>query len=228
MSPSAPSAPSITTVFEEERVLVCEGPDDARFYGKLIKKRNLPNFHVIPVKDLNGKTGGVRGFQPSMEAIGPLTSLSKVKLLLLAGDNERGVFSALRDSLRNNGFNYPGRVGKIAKSTKPNKPATSIVLLPTGRRGDLETVCLPLLYAKWKTAEKCIEAFLKCSGATKRKAGWTRSNLDKARLHAAIAGFNRADPEKILRDCFHSGLLDVEDEVFKPIAEQLLAIANAV
>jgi hypothetical protein len=209
----------ITKEFSKQLILVCEGPDDARFYETLIKKRGLPDFEVIPVQNINGQTGGLGGFEPSMRAIQPWTSLRVVKLLVLAADNESGVLSILKRALRDNAFDYPKKSAQLQYTTRLGKPSTAIVLLPTKGRGDLETLCLPMLYLKWPKARACVRAYLKCSRATTASPRWTPSNLDKARIHAVIAGFNRQDPEKILRDCFQGGLIDLNHNTFDAIAD---------
>jgi hypothetical protein len=208
--------------FKKELVLLCEGPEDARFYEKLIRKRSLSGFEVFYVQQINGTTGGLNGFEPSISAIKAWTSLTKVKLLVLAADNEPKVFGRLKTILRKHAFDYPKKASKIRFTTMLGRPSTAIMLLPLKSRGDLETTCLPILYERWPKSRTCVRNYLKSTGAI----SWGHSNLDKARLHAIIAGFNKHDPEKTLRDCFSSNVIDVMHESFNDIEKLLRQFAS--
>ncbi len=223
------AAATFSVDFTEERVLVCEGIDDKRFFEALIRTWKLPSFQVFAANTLNpDRTGGLNGFERSVSSIKPLTSLSKVKLLVLAADNDahEDALGTLKAALRNNGFSCPDSVGVVARSSEQGMPSTGIVLVPGERNGALEALCLDVLFEKWPSAQKCIETFLSCTGASSATPPWTESNLDKSRLHAAIAGYNRTDPEKGLRDCFQGGVIDVGHAVFRSVFEALENLAK--
>jgi hypothetical protein len=214
--------PAVTKSFSKELVLLCEGTEDERFYEKLIKKRGLPDFEIFSVKRINGQTGGLSGFDAAVQAIRPWTSLSIVKRLVLAADHEPGVLRLLKSVLKRYGFDSPKRAGDIQFTTNLGKPSTAIILLPLKKHGDLETLCLPILYEKWRRCRGCVTKYLQSTGA----AQWQRSNRDKARIHAIIAGFNKRDPEKTLRDCFSSDLIDLKHDTFNELANLLTRLGT--
>lgn len=220
--------------FTRPLAIVCEGPDDQRFYETLIKKRALPAFQVIPSIKLSTeqKTGGLNGIKQALKVLksGAITSLENLKLLVLAADNdaEKDVLGELKKALKANGFDAPRKAGKIKASSTDGLPAIAIVLIPIEDRGDLETLCKKVLFKKWPTAGACIDAFLTCTGAYASTPAWTKSNLDKARIHAAITGYNKKDPEKTLKDCFQSTLVDLTCKEFDSIANTVKALGEGI
>lgn len=203
--------------FTKKRFLLCEGDDDKGFFESLIRYRRLPDFQVCCTAECNTKAvGGVSGFAKSIEGMEVLYGFRDVlKALLFVSDNDilGKSFEYIQRALTMNGYTAPNThdtVGQMA-----GKPVAIFMIPRHDKIGDLETLCLPTIHAKWPTAEGCVNSFLQCSGAT----GWThRASINKARVRSATVGFNERDPYKRIGDLFKNRTLSVNHACFDEIA----------
>lgn len=203
--------------FTKPRFLLCEGEADKRVFEALIRERNLPEFQIVHAAEWGG-VGGRSGFPKAMKDIHVLSGFDSVQNMLLVSDNDalNTSFGEVQRALKDNGYeppNAPEEVGRVRE-----KPVMALMIPSHDTVGDLESLCLPAIYARWPNAERCVEAFLDCTGAL----GWAkRSSLSKARARSAAVGFYEDDPYKGIGILFETGVLSTANACFDGIAEFL-------
>lgn len=201
--------------FTKERFLLCEGDADKGFFEALIKNRGLPEFQVCCTAECNPeRVGGNSGFVKSLKGMEPIKGFPKLKALLFASDNDilGTSFKVVQDALTDNGYVPPSAYNTIGKMA--GKPVAILMVPRHDMVGDLETLCLPAIYAQWTIAEQCVSSFLHCTGADT----WgKRSSISKARARSATVGFNQDDPYKGIGHLFRNGTLSVNHACFNEI-----------
>lgn len=207
--------------FTKPRFLLCEGDDDKGFFEALIAGRQLPEFQICHSAQCNPEeTGGKHGFSKSLRAKRweVLSGWRDVKGILLATDNDKvgPAFAEAQKVLTDNGYVAPpnaAAVGNIA-----GKPTTILMIPGANVPGDLESLCLPAIHSTWPLAERCVTAFLQCTGANT----WTKpGSINKSRARAAAVGFNEEDPYKGIGHLFRNRTLSVQHSCFDEIANFL-------
>jgi Protein of unknown function (DUF3226) len=201
--------------FTKPRFMLCEGDDDKAFFDSLIATRRLPEFQVCTSFECGG-IGGKTGFSASLKGMEVLSGWRNLKALLIVADNDvvDASFAETQDALAANNHTPPPDPTGIGNML--GKPVT-ILMIPDARTaGDLEKLCLPAIYAKWPQAPACVEAFLRCTGAT----AWTKqSSINKARARSAAVGFYEPDPYKGIGILFAKGVVSVYDACFDPLVQ---------
>lgn len=205
--------------FTKKRFLLCEGDDDKGFFEALTTHLKI-DFQVCHAAECNGeKIGGVTGFAKSLKGMMPLDGFrDTLKALLLVSDNDvfDESFKRVQKALTDNGFTAPinhNTVGEMA-----GKPVAILMIPNYNYVGDLESLCWPAICEKWPDAERCVTAFLQCSGAT----SWgKRSSRSKSRTRSATVGFNEEDPYKGIGHLFRQGELSVNHNCFNQITDFL-------
>jgi hypothetical protein len=144
-----------------------------------------------------------------------LSGWRDVKAVLFVADNDvvGTSFDDARKVLTDNGYVAP--VNATSTGNMAGKPVAILMVPSPTVAGDLESLCLPAIHAKWPDAPGCVDAFLQCSGAN----NWTkRSRINKARARSAAVGFYEPDPYKWIGHLFRNGTLSALDPCFNDIA----------
>lgn len=202
--------------FTKPRFMLCEGDDDKGFFETLIRERKLPDFQICHSAECNKEgTGGKTGFPKALKGMEVLSGFRDLRAMLIVADNDELniTFSETQDALTDNGHTAPANPHAIGNML--GKPV-AIFMLPDERTvGDLETLCLPAIHAKWPAAQNCVTAFMQCSGASNWKR---RASISKARARAAAVGFYEPDPYKGIGHLFRNSTLSPLDPCFDGVA----------
>jgi hypothetical protein len=207
--------------FTKSRFLMCEGDDDKGFFEAMIRVRGLPEFQVCHAAECNeageeGKgVGGKSGFTHSLSGFRVITSFKPtVRAILIVTDNDTmGSFTDIQNSFTVNGHTPP------SSPTQVGAVDGKLLMIPShAHNGDLEKLCLPEIHRVWPDAQKCVDAFMTCTGAI----NWTRpASINKAKARAATVGFYEPDPYKGIGHLFRNGTLDTKNSCFDLIADFL-------
>lgn len=196
--------------------MLCEGDDDKGVLEALISARNLPEFQICHSAECNGGgPGGKNGFIKAIKGMEAISGFRELRALLIVTDNDEipASFNQARQAFTDNGHTAPANPNAIGNML--GKPVAILMIPSTTGVGDLETLCLPAIHARWPTAQECVAAFLQCSGA---HAWGKRSSISKARARSAAVGFYEPDPYKGIGHLFRSGVLSVLDPCFNDVA----------
>jgi hypothetical protein len=206
--------------FTEERFILCEGDDDKFFLEALISQRNLPRFQVRHAAECNKrKAGGRGGFIHALDGFGPISGFDRVRGVLLVTDNDFPIPKAFRELQKIfKALKYPQLTTPTDVATIVGKPGALLFIPDPQTQGDLETLCWPAVLAKWPSAQTCVPAFLKCTGADQ----WNKvSSINKATVRSAIVGHYEEDPYNTLGLLFKRGILSTAHSCFDAVAKFL-------
>lgn len=203
--------------FTADRFILCEGENDKHFLEILISHKNLPPFQVMHADEANGGKGGGRsGFGPALEGFDVHTGFEKLRGIAIVTDNDTpSTCPDLERELSRYGY---VQSGSDCLGTLNSIPVRLILLPNRNEFGDLETLCLPALYDKWASSEKCVTEYLRCTAA----ALWRRQNkIPKAKVRSIISGYYEADPNKGLGYLFKEEPDLLDDKCFDELADIL-------
>lgn len=230
---------------EANLVMLCEGASDNEFFERLIEKNKLPPFsfpfppHPKFVVDGAPALHGRDGFINMLTRLNDYFKLvpelnARMKGILLAVDaaeNADETFQAVKKQVADAGeFGVPNKPQEIAKSS--TRPALSIIVVSAdGKKGSLESLCVEAMAKKFDAEAKCMESFFKCCPTDFAK--WKTERYDKARLRCMIAATYEPDPSRSTGTAFSKAknkpaAIDIGDDVFKPLAEELKAFCEGV
>ena len=212
--------------FNKPRFLLCEGPDDKKFFQTLLAQRaGMPDFQVCHAAEFNNVgQGGRSGFRLSLDSsVRILSGFGGLKAILIVSDNDRASsFQEVQQELTAAGHTPPATVNDLG--TLLGKPVAVLMMPSANIFGDLESLSLPAIYQTWPKARICVPLFLRCTGALKYFGGanWTKpSSVNKARARAASVGFYEDDPYKGLGLLFQNGTIPVGHSCFDEVADFL-------
>lgn len=182
----------------------------------MIKERRLPGFQIkhaaelTKVECITKPTGGSSGFGPAITSLISMRGFDKLKGIAIVTDNDkRGSLASIQKDLAKYGYNVPIPPREIG--TFEHIPVVIIPIPDSNHYGDLESLCLPALYAKWPTAEECVESYLRCTGAS----AWRKQNqIPKAKVRSILSGYYEKEPNIGLGYLFQRGELSVDHECF--------------
>lgn len=205
--------------FTKTRFALCEGNDDKEVLEALISARGLPDFQICHSAECNPQgTGGRPGFFGAIKGMEALSGFRNLRALLIVTDNDRleTSFAEVQRALADNGHTAPANPAAVGSVV--DKPVAVLMIPSHNAVGDLETLCLPAIYAKWPAAPGCVADFLNCTGAN----AWTkRSSVSKARARAAAVGFYEPDPFKGIGHLFKNGTFSALNPCFDAVASFL-------
>ena len=205
-----------TFVFEEEFVLLSEGPADRAFFEKLAEAKKIPAFDFPwPIdgdavsaeqQKLHGKSGFVDMLKMfnRLKALHPIETERTKGILIVADacDKPEDTFTAIKQQITNaTKFGVPNAALELAKS-KDGNPTIAVMLMPPKGSGSLRTLCVKHLSDRHKDVATCMESYLKCEGVAKSMKEWNAEKTDKAKLQTLVAVVNKDDPNKTIRRLF--------------------------
>jgi hypothetical protein len=231
-------------VFENDLVVICEGPADKAFLKKLAIVRGLPHFDCpwpadrdvdseAPIKAFN--LAGKDKFGVVLDALeGQIIQnpeekkIKGVVFVADAGDDPSQTFRSLADKIRQvKKWGVPDNPYTVKQSSS-GIPSVAIILVPPDNQpGGLETLCVDFFREKRPEIFGCMEAYLKCGSIS--VATWNAEKQAKAKFQCLIAATNKDDPNKSLRHIFTSqsqGIIDLRASCFDAIAQKFKEIAE--
>jgi hypothetical protein len=131
--------------------LLCEGPADQIFFKKLFAQRRINGFDIPTHRQMGDKDYGVDAFGKLLNSLaGDPSGYAGLRGILIVADSGDDVDATFRRVCR--GIRRHGPFGSPSTFVQPNgafqvtvqprgHPAISIMLVPRGRGGALETIC---------------------------------------------------------------------------------------
>jgi hypothetical protein len=186
-------------------IILCEGPADQIFFEKLLTARKISDID-IPLHAKLGRHHGWQGLGRCWAAIAGDPSgyakLSGVMIIADTGDNATTTFNRILRKLAKDGP-FDGTTSFIKPSapyqlTRQNAghPPISVMLIPRGRAGALETLCVESVLGRKVWLEECLNSYLGCGKI--EVLNWPAEKRDKARMQCINAVFYGKDPNKPL------------------------------
>jgi hypothetical protein len=219
MSDESPAA------IKEPWVIVCEGDADKFFFRKLLALNDIIGVEApFPTKSDEGGIGQFARFLQGLERYFDL--LTGVVLVADSTNDRNKIFrdvcKKIKQANRDGSLDYPIRKElKKIEGKAGRAPSVVVITLPIDGAGGLETLCVEALSRRYPKVRKCVESFLKCSGVDK----WgNQEKIDKARFQALIAGGNKDDPNKSLKNMLDYDLIPLDHGCFKSVVDFLKAL----
>jgi hypothetical protein len=177
-------------------LVLCEGEGDKRFLENLILFRHIPDEFQIrfPDRAQTGQ-GGRSKFGPWLSDVFAASESFRqnIKAILLMSDNDEvpaDSFREVQDSLRrSDGFPIPQAEQTVER--KQNFPPVSILMVPIGAPGNLETLCERAYLDRWPAIRVPLDTFMAATPAT----GWNLGKQAKMRVQTIIASTCETRPE---------------------------------
>lgn len=197
------------------KLLLVEGRDGCNFFEALLCNLHLES--LVEIRDY----GGVNELRPYLFTLPAITGYKQVVSLGVVRDAEHNgaskaddAFRSVRDALRDAGLPAPEKpVQKV-----PGNPTVAVFILPDCEHpGMLETLCLDSVSATFPLS--CVDAYLQC---LQEKGLPLPRNMDKARLHAYLAGMPELLPQLGL--AARAGYFPWDSPVFDSVTEFLKAL----
>jgi len=201
---------------------------DEFFLKSLIRERGLNLFQAREVAKSHSnpkKDAGGRGAFTAIKGFPAVPGFSDLKGLVIMTDNDDS--QALPETVKilENIDGYTSDPSDSKMGIFAGKPVKILLVPDDNNFGDLETLCLPVLYDKWQSSKECVETYLECTGAIR----W-RKKLNKARVRSIIAGNHEDDPNKGLGYLFseHRQVISTSHQCFDKLVEILKEFAASV
>jgi hypothetical protein len=221
--------------FTTQRLILCEGIEDAAFLRQLINVRALGSFDVRPVEDIGGISGAT-GFASALTSSVPWRGFDKIRHIVLVADADthynktfQDICSQIADANQDQNVSGKFVVPTAPYSASGGHPRLTIMLLPAAQtKGALESLLWNALVSipKYVTAVQCADEACGCAGIATGNNKWGQSKLDKARVHAAVALINKKNPSVSLTRLWEwfPDLIPVEHHAFDSLAAAIAAI----
>jgi hypothetical protein len=214
----------------KEFVILCEGPADQRFLEKLLEKRKVRKCDIPEHKELGGHYGSASLGRMVRSLAGDPGGYAKLKGILVvtdSGDDPATTFKRVCEKLTTdgpydapNGFITPTGPYQITPQPPGHAPI-AIMLIPEGRPGALETLCVESVVNRKPWLRACVDQYLSCGRLD--VLNWPPEKRDQARMQCVIAGLNREDPNKGLAYLFSitPPIIHWGSVIFTPIVEYI-------
>lgn len=209
--------------FDRPWLIACEGPGDKNVLDRLISHHVLDQRFVVqfPGKELGGSPGR-GGIVPWLDlAYETDTEFRRnVKAVLIIADNDDVPEDSFKEIL------VGLKKAKALKTALPTKaqevvrtagmPDLSILMIPIGERGAIESLCVAAAYSSWPV-QSAVDAYI---AATPAKT-WGPTKQAKARMQVVIGGTCEQRPETSLASMRDHCPFPVGDQSFSGIVEFL-------
>jgi hypothetical protein len=211
------------------RLLICEGPEDERFFRHFIETRNLPRFHIQSTGGRRKPAGNSKfGDALSKFQIERPKTFRQLKHVLIVADND----DHPEDNFKNVCQQVDGVFGAGSAPANPllasaATPAITILMIPwSGEPGHLEKLCVAAAKDSDRGVGSNVDTFLAMIGADRWQS---ESRRAKAWLRVNLAARCASDPFIPLGTIFdesrHNGLIPVGHPSLKRIADVLASFA---
>jgi hypothetical protein len=164
----------------------------------------------------SGKAGGKTGFWPALKAFDVQAAFKNLKGIAIVTDNDTvNTCLEMERELKKCGY-IPSQTECVGMFN--GVPLVLILIPDKDTIGNLETLCMPCLCQEWPNAERCVDEYLNCTGAT----SWSKQKeLPKAKARSIIAGHFQDDPNKGLGYLFNKINHLVGHACFNQLADTL-------
>lgn len=226
---------ALVEAIDEERVLLCEGLQDAAFFRHLIQARGLPPFNIIHPRPAvregdtvlrNGDAGGRQGFGSRLNALKFARHFrEKVKSILVVSDkdqNAEGSFQEVRKQLLTVDYiKCPNRPEVIVENADGLKVKVMVLMVPCdSNTGSFDTMCWKAMASRHQSKFSCVESMIGCAGI----GGWKEHKLDKVRTRTMLAITCEKDPNTSLAYAWSDNrgdLIPLESTCFDDVVRHL-------
>jgi hypothetical protein len=180
----------------EERLVLGEGDSDSAFFRYLCQVRNIPGFQFEHV-------GGNAGFKDYLNGlIGRSGFRSKLRTIILVGDNDETPNQSFQDIRRQIPRSLPQPENPRQKAKRPDSPYVVVLMLPYPAingswHGCLESMLLESANAHLAVQAACAQTFSACVGSN----AWSLTAQAKLKLRCILSGSWPDDPNSALPYC---------------------------
>jgi hypothetical protein len=191
------SEESYSIQLKAKRLIICEGKGDQSFFRELIKRRVLLDFDVFCPPAPGTKNGGVGGFAKLLEGLSVQRGFDSLTGILVVADNDddpeesfKKVFRIIKNA---SGFQAPSRPLQVVRAD--GVPPLAVLMLPwVNEPGALESLCLVATSYKFPQVRKCLERYVRCTGAK----NWKPGKLLKMKMRCMLSATCETDPNTSL------------------------------
>jgi Protein of unknown function (DUF3226) len=175
-------------------LLLCEGESDKRFFDRLIENRQIENsFQVWFPHRGNDRGGGRSKFGAWLDIAADAEEfIEYVKAVLVVSDNdsdpEKSFAEVLASLKEAPAFPVPKKEREVAYVS--GAPPLVVLMLPIGKKGALETLCLEAAYKKWPI-KPAVDGFALATAAN----SWSIGKQSKMKLQCVIAATCEPRPD---------------------------------
>ena len=187
------------------RVLLVEGPEDARLLSALVQPPT-----GIQILEMGGKDRLKEVLDLVLQDARRIGGLQAIGVVRDADEEPLSAFQSVRDALQSKELNPPNQHGEYSES---DRPAVGIFITPDGSSpGSLESLCVRSVQEAPEA--RCAEEYLQCV-AEVRLAEWNTARRSKAFAYAYQAA--SADPGNRLSVGVAQGVWNRDSSAFGPL-----------
>src|SRR5205823_9721677 len=132
--------------------------------------------------------------------------LKGVLIVADSGDDSNAIFTLICKILSRDGpFDASAKFVRpetpfVVTAQPPGHLAISIMLLPPGGHGGLETICAESAFRRRPWLRECVQTYLQCGDIS--ATNWKSECYGKSVMQCIIAALHKPDPNKTLRYLF--------------------------
>ena len=191
-----------SVIFDKEWLIVCEGPGDKNVLCELLSQHDIyDNFNVrFPGKE--DFAAGRGAIVPWLNTVADASStFDVVKAILIIADNDDDPVSSLDEilsglkSIAKKRFGVPTAEKQFVRGSGAQMPALGILMIPMGKQGNLETLCVEGALTKWPLLGAPLNTYV----AATPGAEWTLSRQSKMQMQCLLAVTCKPQPETTIQ-----------------------------
>jgi hypothetical protein len=179
--------------FRNEKLIVCEGKTDKRFFDSFLRSRGIAGFDVYYpiIDDKKEDSGGIDKVGRHLRNISLQEDfIQNVRSVVVIGDNDDDdAFDRICRQVVVADYTKPTRVAEM-KPTR-GKADLGILLLPEEPPGCLETLCRQAADTKWPELSTPLRTFIDATPST----GWSATKQSKTAVECILAVTCEKQPE---------------------------------
>jgi hypothetical protein len=221
----------LLTAFEQTRLALCEGNEDAQLVRKLVQTRaNIKPFNVSPINDLTDKAKGNGGFGEAIIASEVISGFDRVTEVVIVSDNDddhavsfEAICNQIQAAKDSGDVQRDWGVPDAPYVRSQGDPAVTVWMWPAdAQQGCLETVLWEIAKRRKQVEADCIEKALRCTGADQ----WATSKRDKARIRAFMSLVYKKNPALALSNVWRDApdMFPAQSAEFTPLARLLASV----
>lgn len=203
-----------------DRLLLCEGPDDAAFFREFISSRGLPDFRIEHNGTRSDPRGGHSKFVNGLRAHFELHGNKRFKEVVLVADADENPgtrFAEVRDQVEKYFKFSPSAPRARAKGP----PGVTVLLMPwDDEPGNLESACVDAAMSADSAMASHVHNFASVANVDKWRSETRQKEM---KLRANLAARCERNPFVSLRDVFvepaYRSLIPLSDKSFDRLAD---------
>jgi hypothetical protein len=182
--------------FRQQKLVVCEGKTDKRFFDALLRARGINGFDVFyPIIDEErDEGGGIDKVGAHLKRIGVQEDfIQTVRSIVVVGDNDNAnALDRACTQVSEAGYTRPSAVAGMVRTK--GRPNLAILLLPQQHPGCLETLCQQAADTKWPNLIRPLQTFMQASPCV----AWSVTKQAKTAVECILAVTCEKQPEVVL------------------------------